>query len=90
MLFDRGKKLGVIRRYLCGFRSNAKLYLDTFYCLIILNGLVLMHQYKENVVYQLILDLRYELVLLFANLNGSLNVKEVDNGDTRRSLDKML
>lgn len=67
-----------------------RLYLDAFCYVTVLSWFILMHNYKANVDYKMIIFLGYELELLFADLNGSLNVKEDDNGDTIRLLDKIL
>ncbi|KAI3910847.1 hypothetical protein MKW98_022534 [Papaver atlanticum] len=90
MLFYCGKELEVIIWYGYGVINYDRLYLDAFCCVTILNWFILMHNYKANVDYKLIIDLGYELKLFFANLNWSLNVKEGDSGNTRRLLDKML
>ncbi|XP_026429448.1 uncharacterized protein LOC113325462 isoform X3 [Papaver somniferum] len=80
MLFDHGKKLEVIKRYSYCIGSSFKIYLDLdiYCCLIAFNGLILEHQYNANFDYKLIIKFGYELELLFANLNMSLNAK---NGD---------
>ncbi|KAI3914155.1 hypothetical protein MKW98_003228, partial [Papaver atlanticum] len=91
MIFDRGKKIEVIRRNSCYVECSSKFSKDTLAsCVLVNKWQILMDECCGNSVYELVLELGYNLELLFVHPNVFMFVKSGDSHDARKLSGKIF